>query len=117
MVGDDHVELPCNEVTGNEATQAAATASQAARQWWASLVAEPHSFVKPTFYLGLPGWTVSNVNAEGAHERTKGNIVLIPNGATGFQDVGDRLCYRMQVGSFMMLLSCTLSVLCDCSEQ
>lgn len=59
---------------------------------------EPHSFVRPTFYLGLDQWLVTNMLTDAAHERTPGNITILPNGVRGFTGVGDRTCYKIQVG-------------------
>lgn len=69
----------------------------AAEKWWQSVVAEPHSLEKPTFYLGLGNASVTNVLAAGAHERTPGNITLLPNGAVGFSSPGDRMCFKVKV--------------------
>jgi hypothetical protein len=75
--------------------------SEAARTWWQSIAAEPHSFNKPTFYLGRGNSVASNVLAAGAHERTPGNVTLLAMGATGFKNPGDRACYKVQVGSLL----------------
>jgi hypothetical protein len=93
------VELPCNEVHGAEKAAIAAKVEAAARTWWASLLAEPHSFSKPTFQLGMPGWAVTNVLPDGAHERTPGRVELLPNGAAGFSRVGDSMCFAVNVGT------------------
>ncbi|KAI8466606.1 MAG: alkaline-phosphatase-like protein [Monoraphidium minutum] len=95
--GDSHIELPCNEVTGPEGDALRAVMSVAGRQWWESVLAEPHSFQKPTFFLGFEGWSVTNVLPDGAHERTPGRIRLQYNGASGFQMPGDRMCFAAQV--------------------
>lgn len=93
-----HIELPCNEVTGPKGAALAARMGAAARKWWASIVAEPHSLQKPTFFLGFQGWTVTNLLPDGAHERTKGRVRLLPSGATGFEQPGDRMCFGTEVG-------------------
>jgi hypothetical protein len=95
---ESHVELPCNEVRGPQAAQLAHTLSSAARSWWQSLVEDASSFTKPTYYLGMGSWRVTNMLADGAHERTPGNITLLANGATGFRAVGDRMCFKAKVG-------------------
>lgn len=88
-------------MTGDEAKQLAALMSAAARKWWTDLVAEPHSFQKPTFYLGFEGWTVTNMLPDGAYDRTLERVRLLPNGATGFQQAGDRMCFSTEVGGFI----------------
>jgi hypothetical protein len=95
--GDSHIELPCNEVTGEEGKKVAKLMSDAARTWWKSIVQDPDSLTKPVFYLGLSGWSVTNFLPDGAHERTPGRVTLLANGAHGFSSVGDRLCFATQV--------------------
>lgn len=95
--GDNHVELPCNEVHGEEKERVVRRMEGAVREWWASLLAEPHSFNKPTFQLGLGSWSVTNILPDGAHERTPGRIELLPNGAAGFSRVGDTMCFAVKV--------------------
>lgn len=95
--GDSHIELPCNEVTGEEGKRLAKLMSDAARAWWKSIVQDPDSMTKPVFYLGLSGWSVTNFLPDGAHERTPGRVTLLANGAHGFSNVGDRLCFAAQV--------------------
>lgn len=97
--GESHVELPCNEIVGEEKERVASKMSAAARTWWQSLLAEPHSFEKPTFMLGLNGWSVTNILPDGAHERTPGRIELLPNGAAGFSRVGDSMCFSLNVSA------------------
>jgi hypothetical protein len=75
--------------------------SAAAQRWWASVVAEKASLNKPVFYLGLGKWTVTNVPAMGARERTLGNVRLRELGAKGFVKAGDKLCWAMKV-SFVL---------------
>lgn len=101
ITGESHIELPCNEVTGEEKERVAAKLSAAARSWWQSLLAEPHSFEKPTFQLGLNGWSVTNILPDGAHERTPGRIELLPNGAAGFSRVGDSMCFSLNVSAVL----------------
>jgi hypothetical protein len=60
-------------------------------------VSDPHSFNKPTFYLGMGSWSVTNLLAAGAHERTPKRIALLPAGATGFKQPGDSLCWKIKV--------------------
>lgn len=94
---ESHIELPCNEVHGEEKDRVASKLSGAAREWWKSVVAGGHSFEKPTFQLGLNGWSVTNILPDGAHERTSGRIELLPNGAAGFSQVGDSMCFKLDV--------------------
>ncbi|WIA16297.1 hypothetical protein OEZ85_012998 [Tetradesmus obliquus] len=97
LPGDSHIELPCNEVTGAQGEALADLMAGAARRWWADLVAEPHSFQKPTFFLGFEGWNVTNVLPDAAHDRTQDRVRLLPNGATGFSEVGDYMCFGTEV--------------------
>lgn len=71
--------------------------STAAEQWWQSVINEPWSFQKPTYYLGLGNWTVTNMLAAGAHERTPSKIQLLLNGATGFYNAGESMCFKLKV--------------------
>lgn len=99
ITGESHIELPCNEVFGEEKERVAKQLAAAARSWWQSLLAEPHSFEKPTFQLGLNGWSVTNILPDGAHERTPGRVELLPNGAAGFSRVGDSMCFSLNVSA------------------
>jgi hypothetical protein len=40
LPGDSHIELPCNEVTGEEGERLRSIMAAAALQWWQDLVAE-----------------------------------------------------------------------------
>lgn len=102
--GESHIELPCNEVHGEEKDRVVAKLSGAARDWWKSVVAGQHSFEKPAFQLGLNGWSVTNILPDGAHERTPGRIELLPNGAAGFTQVGDSMCFKLDVSGPLSLL-------------
>lgn len=73
---------------------------------------DPHSFLKPTFYLGLGDWTVSNLETMGAHDRTPGHITLMSNGAVGFQTPGDRMCLKVQVSRCSMHAMARQDVMC-----
>lgn len=95
--GESHVELSCNEVYGEEKDRVAQKLASAARSWWQSLLAEPHSFEKLTFQLGLDSFTVTNILPDGATERTPGRVELLPNGAAGFSRIGDRMCFSLNV--------------------
>jgi hypothetical protein len=95
---DTHLENEQTEAPPAVASAVSRQLSNAARTWWQSILAEPHSFNKPTFYLGLGNSLASNVLAAGAHERTPGNVTLLAMGATGFSSPGDRVCYKAQVG-------------------
>uniref|UniRef100_A0A383VJP5 Sulfatase N-terminal domain-containing protein n=1 Tax=Tetradesmus obliquus TaxID=3088 RepID=A0A383VJP5_TETOB len=94
---ESHLENEQTEVPPAIAAAISSKLSDAARSWWKSMLAEPHSFNKPTFYLGLGSSLASNVLAAGAHERTPGNVTLLAMGASGFSSPGDRMCYKVQV--------------------
>ncbi|WIA28865.1 hypothetical protein OEZ86_011391 [Tetradesmus obliquus] len=95
--GTSHIEQPCNEVSGPEGDAVAGQMSKLAREYFKSLVADAHSFEKPTFYLGLDGWSVTNILPDGAHARTPGRVELLPNGLSGFSKVGDSACFALEV--------------------
>ncbi|KAF6259251.1 alkaline-phosphatase-like protein [Scenedesmus sp. NREL 46B-D3] len=95
--GTSHIEQPCNEVSGPEKADVASQMSRLARQYFKSLVSDSHSFEKPTFYLGLGDWSVTNVLPDGAHARTPVRVELLPNGLTGFSRVGDSACFALNV--------------------
>ncbi|KAF8059388.1 hypothetical protein HT031_005193 [Scenedesmus sp. PABB004] len=98
LPGASRVELGCNEVTGALRPRLTAELGAAARAWWAGLVegADSHAFAKPVFYLGFRVRGTS-ILAAAAHERTPKSIVLLPNGARGFVDPGDRMCWAVTV--------------------
>jgi hypothetical protein len=60
-------------------------------------VSDTHSFNKPTFFLGMGDWSVTNLLAAGAHERTPKRVTLLPVGATGFSQPGDNMCWKIKV--------------------
>jgi hypothetical protein len=68
-----------------------------AKNYFTSLVNDVHSFQKPAFQLGLDRWAVTNILPDGAHERTPGRIQLLPNGAAGFSNVGDNMCFAANI--------------------
>ncbi|WIA34881.1 hypothetical protein OEZ86_013171 [Tetradesmus obliquus] len=93
-----HLESAATEV--KDAALAASLAkrmSKAAEDWWASVVSDPHSFSKPTFFLGMGSWTVTNLLAAGAHERTPKRVTLLLDGASGFSEPGDSMCWKIKV--------------------
>lgn len=94
---ESHLETPDREVKGPEAAALATKFSSAAKAWWQSMVAEPHSFNKPTYYLGLGDTVASNVLVAGAHERTQHNVKLLAMGASGFSNPGDKACFKIKV--------------------
>jgi hypothetical protein len=94
LVNGSHIELPCNEVTGPEQAAIAAAFDTEARKWWKSVLDEPHSFTKPVFQLGLGGWKASNVEASGAIELSRGDVLL--SSFANFQDTG-RVCWNINV--------------------
>ncbi|KAF8059387.1 sulfatase [Scenedesmus sp. PABB004] len=99
LPGASRVELGCNEVTGPLRARLTAELGAAARAWWAGLVegADSHAFAKPVFNLGSDDVLGTSILAPGAHERTPQSIVLLPNGARGFVDPGDRMCWAVTV--------------------
>jgi hypothetical protein len=112
LSGGSHIELPCNEVSGEEGARVSTAMAAAAREWFSSLAAGPHAFAKPTFWLGLGGWRVTNLLPDGAHARTPQRVVLLSNGATGFNKPGDFLCFDVQARhtacAFAAVVGCLL---------
>jgi hypothetical protein len=45
----------------------------------------------------MGSWSVTNLLAAGAHERTPRRIALMPAGATGFKQPGDSMCWKIKV--------------------
>lgn len=70
----------------------------AAAQWWQDMLDSPHSFDKATFYIGLADRPGANIVADGAIERTKFRVYVLPMGLSGFSRPGDAAYYRVQVG-------------------
>jgi hypothetical protein len=100
------LEITQNEVPQPQAAAIAEQLSATAQDWWTSVLREPHSFSKPTFYLGLANWTVSNVLAAGAFDRTPDRVRLLMMGAAGFERPGDYMCFKLQVGCTRLHNSC-----------
>ncbi len=55
FVNNSHVELPCNEVQGEEFNEVHFQMLNAAYNWWQDVLDSPNSFVKPTSYLVRAG--------------------------------------------------------------
>jgi hypothetical protein len=94
-------------VTGGRGRYLAQKMANAAKEWWQSVVKEPHSFQKPTYYLGLGNWTVTNMLAAGAHERTPSQVTLLIDGATGFYSAGESMCFKLKVSGHA---ACTVAL-------
>jgi hypothetical protein len=80
---------------------AAARFSEAAEAWWNSVVAEPHSFTKPVYLLGLPGFAIpadepSNVEASGIVSLRRGGSMVLSS-TVNFTSVGDFGCWKIRV--------------------
>jgi hypothetical protein len=86
-------------VTGAEQQRIAAMFDKHAQLWWSSVVAEPFSFTKLVFQLGLNGERASNIETAGAIQLTRGNV-HIKGSAVNFTDTGDRVCCQLQVRHF-----------------
>ncbi|WIA17445.1 hypothetical protein OEZ85_014292 [Tetradesmus obliquus] len=98
-LSSSHIELPCTELPQPYSSHVAKAIAAAARAWWQTVVSSPSSFTKPTYYLGMGNWTMTNMLADGAHERTPGAIRLLVNGAKGFYKQGDKMCFGVKVES------------------
>jgi hypothetical protein len=48
----------------------------------------------------MGSWTVTNLLAAGAHERTAKRVQLLLDGATGFSEAGDSMCWKIKVSNF-----------------
>ena len=103
LAGNNHIERGCNSLAASDDASRAllnsllSKAKSAAKAWWEGLVAEPRSFQKPTFYLGLNGQTETNVIVDGAFERTPGRVTLQSSGATGFSRWGDHVRFKVKI--------------------
>jgi hypothetical protein len=80
-------------------SEAAARFSEAAESWWNSVVAEPHSFTKPVYLLGLPGFArpenePTNVEASGIFALRRGGSMVL-NSIVNFTSVEDFVCCRI----------------------
>jgi hypothetical protein len=89
-----HIELPCNEVRGEEFRRVSTKFSQVARQWWNDVVAEPTSFTKPVYNIGQAGTLASNVEASGAIAIARGDINMTAN--VNFRGMG-YACFSVNV--------------------
>jgi hypothetical protein len=117
IVGNNHIERECNRLDPDSPStkQLIQTARAAAERWWYGLAAEPHSFRKPTFLFNFRGQTETNVIVDGAFDRTPGRVVLQPQGASGFSQVGDYVAFRaliLQPGTYKLLISYSSSQAC-----
>jgi hypothetical protein len=96
-LSSSHIEAACTELPQPYAGHVATAIAAAARSWWKTVVSSPSSFTKPTYYLGLGSWSMTNMLADGAHQRTPGAIRLLVNGAKGFYKQGDKMCFAVKV--------------------
>jgi hypothetical protein len=110
FVNGSYIELPCNEVTGPEQAAIAAAFDKEAQKWWDSVVAEPHSFTKQTFQLGLGGWNASNVEASGAFEISRGKVLITK--PANFTQIGGRICIKINVSCADGSMIYTLRYIC-----
>lgn len=90
-----HIEKPCNEVRDPHKSSIAARFDAEAAAWWQSVVAEPDSFTKPVYQLGLQGEEASNVEAEGAVQITRGSVTV--SSRANYTRVGDNVCMKATV--------------------
>jgi hypothetical protein len=86
-------------VTGAQQRRIASAFDIQARQWWSSVVAEPHAFTKPVFQIGLGGWKASNVEASGAIEMSRGDVLLAS--FANFSNTG-HVCWNVNVSDLRM---------------
>jgi hypothetical protein len=80
----------------------AAQFDKAAEKWWKSIIAEPHSFEKTVYLIGLklPQNTTaepSNAEAGGVIIWRRGTMMLSSGGAVNFTAVGDYGCWKIRV--------------------
>jgi hypothetical protein len=90
-----HIEKTCNEVRDPSRQSIAARFNTEAEAWWQSVVAEPHSFTKPVYQLGLEGEEASNVEAQGAVQITRGSVYV--SSRANYTRVGDNVCMKANV--------------------
>jgi hypothetical protein len=93
--GGSHEEADCSAVT--DEPELKQRLSSAAKSWFESVVASPHSFERPLFFIGKPGRGSSAVLGNGAAERTPGRVSVLPTGLVGFSRPGDSASWRVHV--------------------
>jgi hypothetical protein len=81
--------------------EVAARFNAAAEAWWNSVVAEPHSFTKLVYVLGLPGFArpanePTNVEASGIIQLRRGGSMVL-NSIVNYTSVGDFGCWKIRV--------------------
>jgi hypothetical protein len=80
---------------------AAAQFNEAAEAWWNSVIAERHSFTKPVYLLGLPGFArpadePTNVEAAGIVALRRGGSMVL-NSIVNFTSIDDYGCWKIRV--------------------
>eukprot|EP01025_Chloroclados_australasicus_P051969 TRINITY_DN6051_c0_g3_i1.p1 TRINITY_DN6051_c0_g3~~TRINITY_DN6051_c0_g3_i1.p1 ORF type:complete len:619 (-),score=66.61 TRINITY_DN6051_c0_g3_i1:388-2244(-) len=66
-------------------------------KWWYTVLDDPGSFQKPTFFIGYKEHTISEVFPFAPIERTQGNIVVGLYWVSGFSQEGDQITCKVQV--------------------
>jgi hypothetical protein len=92
-----HIEKPCNQLLDPSRSAIAARFNGEAEAWWNSVVAEPDSFTKTVYQLGLKGEEASNVEAQGAVQITRGSVTLTSRAL--YRQVGDNVCMKAKVSA------------------
>jgi hypothetical protein len=118
-----HIEKPCNQVLNPAGSALAARFNAEAEAWWGSVVAEPDSFTKPVYLLGLSGEEASNVEAQGAVQITRVSVAMTSRAL--YSKVRDNVCMEAKVsgfehswkalgGCFKVTSACQLCTCCNC---
>lgn len=98
-LGVSHLESEKTRVTDSE-PEVARKLRDAARRWFESIVAdEPHSFERPTVFIGDEGNANWNAPLEAVAERPEGpgGAQVVPMGVQGFTEDGQRTRTRARV--------------------
>lgn len=98
-LGISHLESEKTRVTDSE-PQVARKLRDAARRWFEDVVMnEPHSFERPTVFIGDPGNANWNAALEAVAERPSGpeGAQIVPMGVQGFHKDGQRTRTRARV--------------------
>ncbi|WIA15052.1 hypothetical protein OEZ85_001752 [Tetradesmus obliquus] len=100
LANGSYIELPCNEIPDQQGRKSiAALFNTAAKEWWDSVLAEPHSFSKPVYLLGLDGAALtdtdpSNVEASGIVQLRRGSMAV--DSIVNYTLVNDFGCWKIR---------------------
>jgi len=91
---DNHIELPCHEVSKAEATTLFKL-ENAALAWFERQRSQAHAFEKAAVQIGTPGREAyGGVPGDLAAERTPERVKVLPFGLRGFAEPGDKAMFK-----------------------